>query len=206
MSVIIDLTGEEETMPIVKEESTEGPSLESVVIEEEPSTSNEMDDEKPLLPNDEKIGVISFHWPYMSVEKHDMIDVENDERRLAAHVVKAVYGAVGGDEADHKLDMQLDGLWADAIVTRVGGASEFDPDSWYDSHMFEVCVTVSAPVRPKKSMDCLLYLSSKMFRFGRRGQRYGRYISTDSGIRADNMKCMHHIVSTLFCVPCKNEN
>lgn len=209
MADIIDLTREEETMPVVKEEHDEGPSLESVVIkEEEPttSTSNEIDHERPHPHHGDEIGVISFHWPYLYMDMRGMLDVEGDERRLVSHVVKAAYEAVGGEGADPRLESQLEDMWVDVMVNHSGAAFDLDPDWLKPGHMYEVCITVCAPKRPKRSMDCLTYLSSRLFRFGRVGQRYGRYTSMENGIRVETMECMRHLVGTLFCIPCKKDN
>lgn len=205
MADVIDLTNEERET-VEKEENIEGPSLDTVIIKEEPSSSNEIDIKHPLPPHEDQIGVISFNFPYLYMDSRGMLDVEWDEKRLVSHVVKAAYDAVGGDGADPRLESLLDGMWVDVVVMHSGAAMDFDTEWLKPGHMFEVCITVCAPKRPKRSMDCLIYISSRMFRFGKVGQKYGRYTSMVNGLRVETMQCMRHVVGTLFCIPSTNEN
>ncbi|ALF39460.1 ORF53 [Duck adenovirus 3] len=164
---------------------------------------------RPLGPDD--IGVISFKLPYIidPLSRHDF-DIDRVEALVQMDLTRAVLSSIGEESDDHgrniEFDRLLEDIWADVEVRHCGAANGYWDNSYENGHMMECIIHVSAPNCHSSLMDCLLYVSSRLFRFGRRGGRMGRYHSVSHGIRVEYMDCMRHIVNTLFCVPNKNEN
>lgn len=193
--------------------------LDSVIVIDDDSDVEEVvvSSTTPTSPSnrrphaDDEIGVISFHLPYLvsqHVEKSDM-DVERIGSYVEMSISHAFNYAINDDESpglNPKLAMMLDDAFPDIVVTHYGSADGIWDKSHELGHMMECVITVHAPGCKKKAMDCLLYISSRLFRFGRSGARMGRYFSNKHGINVERMDCMRHLAGTLFCIPNNKEN
>lgn len=160
--------------------------------------------------NETTLGVISFHFPYM-MQREERIGLNCDDitKRIEYSLVKAVIYSISDDNVngiDEKMQNNLDELYADVSVSYLGKNDWLTSDDERSCHMFECVITVSAEKCSHNMMDCLLYISSRMFKFGRQNARKGRYWSAKYGIMVESMECMNYIIRTLFCVPNKKDN
>lgn len=160
--------------------------------------------------NETTLGVISFHFPYvLDREQRLGIDCDDIIKKIEYSLVKAVIYSVSDDNdsgVDNKMQMHLNDVYADVSVTHLGKNDWLTNNDDEPCHMFECVITVSAEDCSQRMMDCLTYISSRLFLFGRGKARIGRYWSSKYGIRVESMDFMRYIIRTLFCVPNKKDN
>ncbi|AIE77238.1 ORF53 [Duck adenovirus 2] len=216
-STPIVIEDDEGEAPPPEEETRAGPSCDMEKEEpkqKEESESSSEEEELQVVPHSPRpsnvIGCISFHLPYIvSPFERSGLDIEKIEMfDLPMLLMRAVLNTVGDEsEADNEeMNRLLDDMWVDSRVEFVGGADGYWGPSYENGVMMSCMLTISAPLCTTKHMAALLFISANMFRFGRVGQKEGRYISRRRGLRVHNASVMKHVIGTLFCVPNKKEN
>lgn len=207
-STPIVIEDDEGDAPPPEEDTRAGPSCDLDEKEESESSEEEELQVVPRSPHPSNvIGCISFHLPYI-VNPFDMsgLDIEKIESRdLPMLLTRAVLSTVGDESEANNEEMNrlLDDMWVDTRVELIGGANGYWGPSYENGVMMSCMLTISTPLCTTKLMEALLFISANMFRFGRVGNKCGRYISRRSGLRVHNESVMKHIIKTLFCVPNK---